>query len=47
MFGERKGYGKKNKKDKKRDRIACASVVVIGVVTLPPHREGPTPSPLW
>lgn len=36
VFGERRGYSEKNKKEKKRDRITCASVVVIGVVTLAP-----------
>jgi hypothetical protein len=43
----REGVKEEEEEVKKRDRIICASVVVVGVVTLAPHREGRTPSPLW
>ena len=45
IFGE--GRVKEEEEVKKRDRIICASVIVVGVVTLAPHREGRPPSPLW
>ena len=45
IFGE--GRVKEEEEVKKRDRIIRVSVTVVGVVTLAPHREGRSPSPLW
>lgn len=47
IFGEGRVKEEEEEEVKKRDRNVRASVTVVGVVTLAPHREGRPPSPLW